>query len=94
MKAANRFYKKAAFFLIAFFIISFTVMALDQHNGGYSPSCPICQAKILFNGVQDAIILSFYPEIAYHPFLESFYVTTIPAVLSIQNKAPPEFFLS
>jgi len=94
MKASNRFCKKAAFPLIAFFIISFTVMALDQHYEGYSPSCPICQAKILFNGIQDAVILPFYPVIAYHPFLKSFYIIAIPVVLSFQNRAPPEFSLS
>lgn len=94
MKASNSFYKKAAFPLIALFIISFTVMALDQHYEGYSWSCPICQAKISFNGTQDAIILPFYPTIAYHPILETFYTITIPVVFCVQNKAPPEFSLS
>jgi hypothetical protein len=94
MKASNRFYKKAAFPLIAFFIISITVMALDQHYGGYSPSCPTCQAKILFNGIQDAFILSFCPEIADHPFFESLYRITIPVALSFQNRAPPKSSLS
>jgi hypothetical protein len=70
-------------------------MALDQHHRGYSPSCPICQAKILFNGTQaqDANSISFYPEIAYHHFLKSFSLIAIPVALSFQNRAPPDLSL-
>lgn len=69
-------------------------MALDQHYGGYSPTCPICQAKILLNGIEDAIILPFHLEVAYYTFIEGFHIFAIPVVLSFQNRAPPHFSLS
>ena len=94
MKVLDRFYKKGAFFLIPFFIISFTVMALDKHCGGYSPSCPICHAKVSFHGVQqDTIVLPFCPEVAYLHFLKNFTAIAIPVALLFQNRAPPVFSL-
>lgn len=91
MTMSNSSYRKATLLLAAFFIISFTIMALDNHRGGYAASCPVCKAKSLFNNFQPAIVFTFYPTIAYHYFLQVICIIALPEKLSARNRAPPAF---
>lgn len=83
-------FKKAIPLLIAISMISFIVIAFDNHVTEVSATCPICQAKISINGVQSPITIESNPIKTYHYQVEQSPNVIIPIALFFENRAPPE----
>ena len=84
------FFKKTIPLILAVMMI-YTLVAfvLDQHYDGDHQNCPICIAKVLLNGTQNSIIVTFNPMIAYHCPVEKLFDIVIPASLPFKDRAPP-----
>ena len=90
MQSSTSQLKKTAPILVVFWILSLFAFAVDQHDNGSSPYCPICCAEQSLNGGQNSITIIFHPIIAYHDSVEKLLEITIPILLSFENKASPE----
>ena len=76
--------------LAIFFVWSILAIALDQHDGGFSPICPICHVKISINGTQSPFALNFYPASSCQYYDVKSLGLSVPISLPFEGRAPPE----
>jgi len=77
--------------LVIFILLSFLILAFDQHLSGISPTCAVCKAKISLNDTDPAIpaMAIYWPSPAFYYFFEYLNENTNVFAAALKNKAPP-----
>ncbi len=89
MRSLRPFHKKAAALIIVIFLWSIVAIAFDQHDDVYSSVCPICHAKNLINGKQDAFVLHISLIPTHFCSVEKLFRVFTPITLPFKGRAPP-----
>ena len=87
----NLFSKKSVLILVIIFSFGLLAIALDQHVEGYSSTCPICQAKYLFNDGESSAAVDFYIIRANLTSSDPSVNIPAPFLSPFSNKSPPKY---
>ncbi len=75
--------------IILVIVSSFIVISFDPHAGYFSPTCPVCQAKVSLNGGRDVFTLEFHPLVTAYRAVEQLPGAIIVSTLQFDNRGSP-----
>ncbi|MDQ5986325.1 MAG: hypothetical protein CSYNP_02046 [Syntrophus sp. SKADARSKE-3] len=90
MSWVKHFHKKFPILILSILLAwSAFVIAFDQHNDGFSPLCPICQAENSINGTQGTFVLDFYPTLSRYYTDVKLFGYSVQTSVPFEGRASP-----